>query len=179
MCFEVDQDGAVATPFCPGKIVYTNHPWHALRTARVMEEAAQQGGAIGRKLHLCSQARTRLAACDGRHTAQQLARRLSPALVAVGKHGEVFVKRLARTGRVGATEAPRLDQQDHRLAQTGQALDAAGKPAVPRLRLALTAGTPIVFARRNQRDGDMLAPLLNCLDLKMRKMGEEVRPGHN
>src|SRR5690349_7138147 len=108
MRFQIDQDRAISTPFCPSKIVNANHPRSVLRAGSVADEAAKQGGAAGGKLHLRGKTRTSLATSDGCHAAQELCRRLSPALVAISKRGEIFSKRLARTSRVGTAKAPCL-----------------------------------------------------------------------
>lgn len=161
MRFQIHQDRAVVTPFCPGKIVHANHPWNALRGGSLTNETAQQGGATGGELHLCSKTRASLATSNGSHAAEQLCRRLSPTLVASSKRGEIFSKRLARTGSVGTAKAPRLDLQNYSLARTGQALNAAAKPAMCCQCLDLTQGTSVACACRNQSDGDLLALLLD------------------
>src|ERR1700736_1352279 len=97
MRFQVDQDRAIATPLCPGKVVNANHPWNVLGAGNLADEAAKQGGAAGGKLHLCGKTHTSLATSDGCQAAQELCRRLSPALVAISQRGEIFSKRLART----------------------------------------------------------------------------------
>jgi hypothetical protein len=55
----------------------------------------------------------------------------------------------------------RLNQQNYFLAQTGKAVNAAGKPAMSCLCLRLTCGTSVAFACRVQHDGDMSAFLLD------------------
>jgi hypothetical protein len=146
---------------CRTKIVNANHTWNALRTGGLADEAAKQGGATGRKLHLRSKTHTCLTASDCCHAAQKLCHRLSTTLVAVGKRGEVFSKRLTGTSKVGAAKASPLDEKNHCLARTGKAVDAARKPTMPCLRVGLTYGTLIAFASRNQRDCHVLALLLD------------------
>ena len=141
-------------------------------------KAAQQGSATGGKLHLCGKTRTWLTASTCCSPAQKLCCRLSPALVTISKRGEIFSKRLARTSGVGTAKAVRLNQQYSSVAQTGKAVNAASKPAMSCRCLGLTRGTSVAFACRNERDGDVLALMLDCLYLTIRKLGEEIRPGH-
>lgn len=152
MRFQIHQDRAIATPLCPGKIVNANHLWNTLRTARVADEAAQQGGATGRKLHLCCQTHTRLATSNGCHTTQQLGRRVSPALVASSKRREIFAKRPTRTSWVGTAKAMRLNQQNDSAARTGEAANVASKPAMSCQCVGLTRRTPVTFTCRNEAE---------------------------
>jgi hypothetical protein len=119
MRFQIHQDRAISTPFCPRKIVNANHPWNLHRAGRMAHETAQQGRATGRKLHVCGKTRTRLTASSCCYAAQKLCRRLSPTLITIGKRREIFSERLARTGDVGTAKTVCLDQQNYCLAQTG------------------------------------------------------------
>jgi hypothetical protein len=124
-------------------------------------ETTKQGGATGGKLHLRGQTRACLATSDCSQAVQETCCCLGTALVASGKRGEILSERLARASGVGATKASRLDQQDQCPALTGKTMDAASEPAMSCRRLGLTQGTPVAFAGRNKRDGDMLALLLD------------------
>jgi hypothetical protein len=93
MRFQIHQDRAISTPFCPGKIVNTNHLWNSHRAGNMAHEATQQGRATGRKLHVCSKTCPSLAASGCCYAAQKLCRRLSPTLITISERREIFSER--------------------------------------------------------------------------------------
>jgi len=113
MCFQIHENRAIATSFCPSKIINPNHSWSTLGVHNLTRETAKQRRATGSEPHLCDEMCGSLTTGNGCDTAQELGHRLSSTLVAFSKHGEIFSKRLAWAGRIGTAKAPCLDQQDH------------------------------------------------------------------